>query len=298
MPRVLVTGAGGFLGRALLARLAEEPDVEALPCDLVPLPGGRLLDATCAEEVSTTLNQVRPDWVIHLAGRFRGSDLEIYQANLLATLNIIEAMKVHCSEAVLIGTGSAAEYGHVREEEMPLKESRACSPFTAYGISKLASTTAILNAASGGLAASVVRPFNMVGPGMPESLLGGALVARMRRALSGEGPPVVETGRTDTSRDFVAVQDAADAYIKIAKARCTGEVFHICSGVATPIGEVLDILASLAPRPIEFSVNPAFVRPDDVLSVFGSCEKAVSLGLFSPVTPLAAALTAAWNAAQ
>lgn len=286
------------MGRALLARLSKEPDIEAVPCDIVPVPGGLAADASQRASIDGVLDEVKPDWVFHLAGRFRGSDADIYQANLMGTLNIIESMKERCPGAVLVGTGSAAEYGQVREDEMPLAEDRACAPFTAYGISKLASTTAILNASSSGLAASVVRPFNMVGPGMPESLLGGALLARMKKALASPGQPTVETGRTDTSRDFVAVEDAADAYVRIARARSSGEVFHICSGKATPVQDVLDILAALAPRPIEFVVNPAFVRPDDVLSVYGSCEKAVSRGLFRPSTPLAAALKAAWDEVQ
>jgi GDP-4-dehydro-6-deoxy-D-mannose reductase len=307
MRRVLITGVNGFCARHLIRRLTAGGDHEVYGTDIHAAPATPLglkhytpIDLSSEAQVEELVKRLRPDDIFHLAGRQRGTPRELYRVNFLGALHLLDAVKRFAPHARVLMVGSAAEYGHVPRASMPVAESFPCRPLNAYGISKFAATSMARDyALNHGIQAVTARPFNIVGPGVSEELLLGAVLARVRRAAArGKGPLPIAVGHLDTERDFIAVDDVVDAYIAMLGASSWGEVFNICSGVPRTVRSVLEMLARHSDRPIHWKVDPELVRPADVPCMFGSFEKAKAAFGFEPRSPLGAAIEAAWHAAM
>lgn len=132
--------------------------------------------------------------------------------------------------------GSAAEYGPV-PGGVPVSESAEPRPVGPYGVSKLAGTELVL---ASGLDATVLRVFDVVGPGAPTASLFGRLAEGLRRALERDEPQV---RMPDLSgyRDFVDVRDVARAIRAAAVSAATG-VINIGSGHAVRAREAAQLL--------------------------------------------------------
>src|SRR5689334_293949 len=168
--------------------------------------------------------------VFHLGGASRASDRNVYAVNFLSWVNELDAVQRVVPDCRVLIVGSAAEYGVVSESELPTTESQATRPVGAYAIAKVATTSAALNyARQHGLHVVVARPFNIVGAGVPATLLTGALLERIRIALD-TGAGLVKVGNLESRRDFVSVEDVADAYVKLLEGDFSGEIFNLCSG--------------------------------------------------------------------
>ena len=302
MKTALITGARGFFGAQLAEVLAWNGDFRVVGLDL--LPGGAVggpcgdyvvADLADAFQTERTIQQIQPDLVFHLAGQVRGNAGDLYRANLMAGIYLLEALRLHRPDARVIVTGSAAEYGPVAADA-PVSENHPCNPRGDYALSKYALTLASLDAVRRhGTKVVVARPFNLVGPGVPPSLVVGAVLGRLKAALASPGEAVVTIGNLDTQRDFLAVKDAAQAYLALIQGEAWGEIFNICSGVPTTIRSVLETLLTFSPRQIRLETDPALVRPSDTTVVYGSWEKASSVFGFRPTTPLHEALYSAWK---
>jgi GDP-4-dehydro-6-deoxy-D-mannose reductase len=301
----LVTGANGFCGRHLVGRLLGRRDVRVVGLDLAPAALGTprpqeylQTDLCDADQAQAAVERTRPDLVFHLAGLMDGDAAELYRVNLLGGVYLLEALRRHAADARVLVVGSAAEYGLAPAEDMPLTENHPCRPRGPYGISKHALTLAALDYAHGWrMKVMVARPFNIVGAGVPGSLVVGAVLGRIKQALDG-GEPVARIGNLDTQRDFVAVEDAADAYVRLLDCEAWGEVFNVCSGRPRSIRWLVERLLGFSERPIRLAVDPALVRPADAPVVYGSWEKSHRAAGFRPSTPLDSALQSAWECAM
>lgn len=298
---ILITGAGGFTATHLIQRLRLEGDVFLAGTDaLTAVANSYSLDSylradlTDFGQVLQVIQKTKPDWIFNLAGMARGSGPDLYRVNLLGALNVIEAAKAAAPHAALLLIGSAAEYGIWPASHMPLSEEHECQPVGAYGLSKYAMTLAAQDYARAGTKVAVARPFNLIGAGMPTNLVAGAIAQRIKTALA-NGDSAITVGNIATERDFVAIEDAVDAYVKLLRAGEWGQVFNICSGHASSIQEVLETLLSFSPRPIAVVEDESLKRPNDPLSVVGDATKARRAVGFSPRIGLHESLLAAWN---
>jgi GDP-4-dehydro-6-deoxy-D-mannose reductase len=243
----------------------------------------------------TVIQRIKPDWVFHLAGSFSGTPADIYRANLSSGISVLEAVRSHKPDARILVVGSAAEYGPTAMEDMPLTEEHPCRPTSSYGLAKYGLTQAAVEYwARWNIKVVAVRPFNIVGAGVPASLLLGALLERVKAAVN-SSDPVVAIGRTDTERDFVAVEDVVWSYDQLIRGEHWGEVFNICSGCPESISSVAQRLLAVCPRPIRLELDSALVRPNDAQSVYGSWRKANSHFGFRPSINLDDALRSAWE---
>ncbi len=299
---VLITGALGFCARHLASRLAAEPGVRLVGLDVVQAPAPGPLDELVVGDVadqrviSQLIQRLQPDRVFHLAGAIGIPAAEVYRVNLLGTVSLLDAIKVHAPAARVLVVGSAAEYGPVTLADNPVSEEQPCRPRGAYAVSKHGATLAALDFARVGLRVVVARPFNIVGAGIPSSLVVGAVLGRVRQALASGSEPVVRIGNLDTVRDFIAVEDVVEAYVKLVASEHWGTVFNLCSGEPRTVREVIERLLSHAPRELRLEIDPALVRPDDVPVVYGSSRKAHDAFGFEPRIPLEQAIAAAWAA--
>ncbi len=286
----LITGVDGFTGHHLAMKLRER-HYDVVGVDIGPKSRNPAImddylsaDLRDKHSVDKIFLRVMPDHVFHLAGIFRGSEIEIYRSNFIAGINLLDSIATYASSARVLVVGSAAEYGYVAEEEMPIKESQACNPIHTYAISKYALTMASRDYFfRKGLKVVVARPFNLIGPGLSEHLILGAILKRVKEAIL-KSDSLIKVGRTDTQRDFLPVMDAVEAYIQLTEGEFWGEIVNICSGIPRRISSVIEYLFANFGKRFHLEEDPALIRPTDVKISYGSYEKANKLFGFTPKT--------------
>jgi len=303
--KALVTGVGGFCGPHLIARLRRERNIEIIGLDRVPSPSSQSgldrysqCDITQAAEVDSAIGAFKPDWLFHLAGIAGnwGPAAGIYEVNVVGTAHVLDAVRRIAPECRILLSGSFAEYGGLDASSLPATEETVCRPIGAYGISKYAATLAGVDYARRlGVKVVIVRPSNIVGSGAPASLVVGAMLARAKDALN-SSRPVLKVGDFESERDFIAVADAVDAYVRLIDAGVWGEIFNICSGKSYSIRRIAELLVANSARPIQLDFDRDLVPPSAIRCLYGSYEKAERAIGFRPSTSMEDALKAAWCA--
>lgn len=300
---VAITGINGFCGYHLARHLAVSGwanliglDVQSSSAPDLGLKAYVSVDLRDRRAVERSIEQLRPAIVFHLAGLTRGAPADVYAVNVLGSRHLFEALRKHAVEARILVVGSAAEYGPAAAADMPLTEQHPCHPTGVYGRSKQALTQMALDyARREGMRVVVARPFNIIGPRMPPTLVAGALVERLRQVLQDSTAAEIVVGNLDTRRDFIDVEEVVAAYTKLVTQDHWGEVFNVCSGTAYSIRHLVDMLCAMVSRPVRVRVDPALVRVDDVPVMYGSWIKAHQAFGFRPSNRLEDALRATWR---
>jgi GDP-4-dehydro-6-deoxy-D-mannose reductase len=296
--RVLVTGADGFVGRRLIAAMAERrPDWTICPAGGPHTPGG--VDVVDAEATAGLVERVRPDIVVHLAAVAAVTDSvrdprRTWRVNLDGVLNLVLALQAKAPQAHLLFVSSAEVYGESLKVAAPVDEGALLQPVNPYAASKAAADLLVRQAAITGLSASVARPFNHTGPGQSEAFVAPSFAAQVARIEAGRQAPVILVGALDDERDFLDVRDVVDAYLLMLERRTElsrGAVLNIASGAPVRIGDILEHLLSLSRVKIEVRVDPERLRPSGVKWVAGDAGRLRALG-WAPRIPLADTLAA------
>lgn len=280
MARILVTGAGGFTGRYLVPLLAERGnEVHGLVHrrDPAPVSGAHQVheaDLTDRAALQDVVTQVRPEQVVHLAAIAfvaHGDVEELYRTNIIGTRQLLDVLSsIEAPPQSVLIASSANVYGNAREGV--LSEDLPPDPANDYGITKLA-TEQLARLYRDRLPVITARPFNYTGRGQDENFLIPKIVEHVRR-----GSEVIELGNLDVERDFSDVRTIVDAYARLLGfERAHGETFNICSGKATSLRDIIDLVREISGRDIRVEVNPRFVRADEVRSLSGSPAKIESV---------------------
>ncbi len=288
--RILITGAGGFVGRWTIRRLAE-----ALPGADVSAAGRGAdiaLDVTRADEVNALIKQVRPTTVIHLAGmsspvRARAETRAAWDVNLFGTMNIVEAMRYHVPEARLINAGSAEIYGgSFKDGRGAVDERTPLAPLNPYATTKAAADLLLGEVAEAGLDAVRFRPFNHTGPGQSTAFAVPAFASQIAAAERG-GEPVIRVGNLEARRDFLDVRDVVEAYMLALTAPSLprGAVLNLASGEPRRIGDALDAMLRMSRVPIRIECDGTLMRPSDVPVTVGDAARARVLLGWHPTIP-------------
>lgn len=293
--RALVTGAGGFVGRFLCARLrADGVEVFAAggPHDVETDVSIDVLDV---DSLHAAFDLSQPDVVFHLAAqafvpRAIEAPQETYAINAMGTANVLAALRAHRDrtkrDVRLLFVSSAEVYGAQPPERMPLDERCAPNPSNPYAASKAAAEALVLGEAHAyGVDAIITRAFNHIGPGQNERFVVPAFAAQLTHIAAG-AQPVLLVGNLEPRRDFLDVRDVVDAYAALAKSGRSGEIYNVCSGSAISIREMLGELIRIAGVPVEVREDPARMRPVDVPLLYGSNEKLRAATGWSPQIPL------------
>lgn len=270
--RVLITGATGFVGGYLVAHLAEaHPDWQVTGTTRhAAQADSRLIrcDLRDAAAVAALIAQGKPEMVVHLAGQSNVpaslKDPETTLANnILGTLHLLDACRVHTPNARLLIVSSSEVYGPTPPEAQPLREDRPLYPANPYAVSKAAQEMLALQYAhSDGLDVVVARPFNHIGPGQTDHFVVSAFARQIVAVERGERR-VIAVGNLDAARDFTDVRDVARAYGLLLERGERSGAYNIGRGTAVPIGDVLDTLCRLAHVAITVERDPARLRPSD-----------------------------------
>ncbi len=268
--KALITGAGGFSGRHL-TRYLQSQSVEVFPVSV-------RYDQTKDDNfLADILRQVRPDYIFHLAGVASGESLgDYFGVNVLYFGALLQATReAKMEDRPLLVVGTAAEYGSISAQDLPITEETPCHPYNLYGISKLAQTLIALTAAKDeGRPVIVVRPFNIIGSGMPEHLALTSFARQVTAIRNGARPPVINVGNLETSRDFIDIEDVVTLYwMLIQNEGAFGKLFNICTGIATPIKTLVDLLIDNAAMPIEVRADRSRFKHVDIPVHYGSNQE-------------------------
>jgi GDP-4-dehydro-6-deoxy-D-mannose reductase len=273
LQRVVVTGAGGFVGQALCQHLAGEQvatfGIDRRPADTPD----RLwvLDLLDEQAVRHALQEAQPSHIFHLAGVVGIQDeAALHAAHVETTHALLTAVARTTPQSRLIILGSAAEYGSKAVSENGLVAEGASEyPESAYGKSKLLQGQIASKLADKlGLTVIRTRLFNTLGPGQGPHLVAGAMVQRLHTCLQNRADGY-ELFDPHSERDFLDVRDVAKLLWLVAlKAKGDQHQFpvHIASGKKTSVLNLAHCLYEVAGVTVEDL--PLKLRPSDRSSCF------------------------------
>jgi GDP-4-dehydro-6-deoxy-D-mannose reductase len=306
VPRVLITGASGFVGRHLVDELAKQGETDIIGISSQKRPSlseGRLLvcDLRDAELTARVLKHYQPEIIYHLAGqahvpRAFSDPAETLITNVVGQINLFEGCRTAEIDPVIVVAGSAEIYGAVDSDAIPIDENTPLRPNNPYASSKAAQDIyAAQYVASYGMKIIRTRPFNHVGPGQSDRFVVSSFARQIAEVEAGLAEPVVLVGNLEPIRDFLDVRDVVRAYTLVADERLRGEVFNIASGQGTRIRDILDMLISAANCDIEVRTDPERMRPSDVPEFRGDASRLRSATGWHPEYSLQETLNDALN---
>ena len=293
----LVTGGRGFLASHLAAELRRRhPSGRLALLDLVPGPGTVVCDLRSPEAARRAVLRLKPSCIYHLAGTTRPLGWEgLWDAHVATTVNLLTAVRSLPSarRPRVVVCGSSAEYG--RPHGRPVREGDPCEPVTPYGASKHSQSLAALSFRHEGVPVVIARPFNVIGPGMPESLALGTFARQLARIARGEQPPFLKVGDLSPRRDFVDVRDVARALADLGRLGVSGEAYNISSGRAVAMAALLRELLEVTGLRVRVRTDPSRVRRQEVRSITGDHRKISALSGWKPAIPLTRTLRDLWE---
>ncbi len=305
--RAIITGVSGFTGPHL-AKLLLAQGVDVFGLDRVASQAVRGLendvhliniDLLDKNTLCATVQKIQPAYIFHLASTNHSDDLaQLWANNVQATDHLLQAALPLAADAqvrVFI-PGSASEYGVVQSSDLPVSEQQPLRPVSLYGVSK---ATQFLLAQSyylkAGLAFFGSRAFNLIGPGEQPTMVCSTLAHQIAAIEQGLQEPILRVGNLASERDFIDVRDAVRAYWAIVTLGKPGEVYNVCSGRATSIHDILDMLLEQVTVPLEIRVDPHRLRRDDVPCSVGDNRKITEQTGWQPKINLAESLADVLN---
>jgi GDP-4-dehydro-6-deoxy-D-mannose reductase len=282
--RVLITGAGGFVGYHLAEHLKTTSDElhgtvftgGAERCH--PVVKTHTLDLRDTDAVRELIDTVRPQRIYHLAAqafvpRSFEAPWETLQNNIFSQLNVIKACVDQKRDPRILIVSSAEIYGPVTPDELPLTEQAALRPTSPYSVSKITQDMLALQYhLSHQLPIMRARPFNHIGPGQSDRFVAPAFALQVARIEAGQQEPVMRVGDLSARRDFTDVRDIVRAYAMILEHGQPGDVYNVASGQARSIQSLLDGLLAMTKTPITVETDPERLRPVSVPVLQGSCD--------------------------
>lgn len=266
--RALITGGAGFIGSRLRVALLDAGHDALIIDDLRlghprPAPHERLrvvVDSLGTDAAADAVRAFAPEAVFHLAAIHyipytEAHPEETWQVNVDGTawlLKLCEDLAPH----TVVACSSAAVYGF---SDGPLREDSPFAPRGVYGETKI-ETERLLGsyaAAHPGVRVAAARLFNVYGPGDRNAHLMPALMEQIRRG------DTIKVGNTWPKRDYVHVNDAAAALLRLADGPPGFAAYNVGTGIGTTVTRLIDDLVSVAGLAARCEVDEARVRADD-----------------------------------
>ena len=270
--KVLIFGAGGFVGRYLTdeftsngyavtgsdIRVPDTADDAFIACDLLN-----------ADEVKDVVSKVLPDIIVNLAAissvgqSWKNPQLTI-SVNVVGSLNILQAVKESYAKdnmPKVMFIGSSEEYA---ASDSPVNEEYTLDSNSPYGISKMTQERfASLYGSEFGIKVFLVRAFNHTGVGQSDTFVLPSWCKQAAEIDKSGNPGVMNVGNIKVKRDFSDVRDIVRAYRLIIERGTPGKVYNVGSGTAHSLEDMLTKITELSTQEITINIDPARIRPTD-----------------------------------
>ena len=301
--KILVTGAGGFIGSHLTERLVGiGHEVRAFVRYNSSSSWGWLESSAIKDEIEIVAGDIRDmdgvrramancDAVFHLAALIGipysyVSPLAYIKTNVEGTYNVLEAARdlevarvVHTSTSEIYGT---AQY-------VPIDEKHPVNPQSPYAATKSAADQmALAYHRSFDLPVTVIRPFNTYGPRQSARAVIPTIISQLAA-----GKTRIKLGNTAPTRDLNFVADTVNGFIQVGLHGATvGEVINLGTGKEIRIGRLAQKIASIMGCGLEIEEDGARLRPEksEVERLCADASKAKSLSGWEPEVPLSEGL--------
>jgi nucleoside-diphosphate-sugar epimerase len=285
--KVLVTGASGFVGPALVKRLLDDG---AIVSTLSRTPGRLSMleqkycyqffscDLTDKQATLEVLSEVNPQVVFHLASLPDGPEsyehsLQVIESNLNGTVNLLEGFR-RVGGMLFVYGDSTKSYGN---SGVPYLEANPWYPNSSYAITKAAGWSFCLMYANIHDFSTVsVRSTMLYGPGQSFNLF-SFLIQSLRKGVL----EIPIAGGLQT-RDPLYIDDAVDAYIMSAKKELSGRIINIGGGVERSVKDLSELVVRLAGYDTPIICNPADARSTEIWNSYCDNIEARKLTGWSP----------------
>lgn len=271
MKKVLIIGAGGFVGEYLIKEF-QKNNYQIIACDI-----GKKekfdkeisyfdIDILNKQLVNDIISNTKPNYLINLAAISSvGMSWKIpdktMQINVIGTINILEAIKEHCPTCKVLLIGSSEEYESI---DRPLKEEDSIKANNPYGISKIAQENfAKLYSEKYGLKIVCTRSFNHTGIGQLDQFVIPSFCKQVAEIEKTKQSGKISVGNLSAYRDISDVKDIVYVYRKLLENDNNQFIYNVGSGKVYQIEELLKYIISLSTQNIEIVIDESKLRPVD-----------------------------------
>ena len=258
--RVLITGHKGFIGSALSSALQQDARIEII--GISRSEGKNLLNL----EVLTDLPKI--DKTIHLAASVGvpqswDKPFETYQNNIVPTLNILEFARVHEIPVIYMSS-----YIYGTPKYLPIDEAHPIDCGNPYADSKRqAEMLCEAYARYFGLPVTILRPFNIYGPGQTQDSLIPYIIKQAKEKGS------IQVKDLRPKRDYLYIDDLVDALLKVIHSEQNGlETYNLGFGKSYSVREVIDIVLKLIDKQLSIHSTEEH-RPNEIMDCFSNSKK-------------------------
>jgi UDP-glucose 4-epimerase len=295
MARAVILGGSGFIGRWITRSLAKNNyqvtviDLEAPPesADWVKA------DATDADKVAAEVG--RGDVVIHLVHSSIPVESMVDPAaelkqNVIPYVELVERISDRAPRLFVYSSTGGQIYGDV--ERVPISENAATCPVSAYGASKLAMEqfTRLANLRRG-LPYLIIRIGNPYGPYQELTNRHGVIPYLFRSVIHGNQFTLFGGGVT--VRDYVYIEDAAEAVARLIESGAKNTIVNIGSGRGTSLIDLIRLVEKISGGKVNIREEP--IRASDVMTNYLDISRLKELTGFSPEVSLEDGLQSTWE---
>ena len=286
----LIIGGAGFVGpylaRHLKKDLGQELVITKIPSEKISIDGLDMSDIEIRdlnilnkEEILCVLEDIRPDYIFHLAAQssvsvsWKNPGLTV-DVNVKGAVNLYEALKELDYKPRVLVIGSGEEYGHIKSGETPIIEDNNTRPGNIYAATKVCQNLlGKIYADAYDLNIIMVRAFNHIGPNQTPLFVVADFCKQVAEIEAGKQEPIIRVGNLSAARDFTDVRDVVRAYALLVEKGVPGETYNVGSGHAMKIEDILKIILSFSKKEIKVEIDESKLRPVDVPIIEADVKK-------------------------
>jgi GDP-4-dehydro-6-deoxy-D-mannose reductase len=289
--RYIITGVSGFVGKYFIKYLnANIRQSEILGIDIRPLeinPDNyehlkfkfERSDLKDKDTLCKLIYNFRPDFILHLAsyssvaGSWKSPNTSFLN-NVNIFLNLIESVRMIGLKCRILSVGSSEEYGSVKIEDLPLKESNQLNPSSPFGVARVTQELlSRLYADVYGLDIVITRSFNHIGPGQNENYAVASFAKQLVEVRKNKLNEFLSAGDVSIVRDFIDVRDVVCIYHKLLLNGKKGEIYNVCSGYGVSLRNIIQMICEILEVNISIKQDLKLKRPKDNPVIIGCNEK-------------------------